>query len=308
MRYFYGMTWKSILPAAIALVLIVSWTVTRDQASFPVYDKAREGIVMRAIGHQVLLQAGDSSSRVLPVQETGNHEYLLHFEAPFTFIPDSLVKAIDRVVKAHHLPPAYLVEVIACTGNEVIFGYAIHKDSANNIVPCLGREQAKACYKIRLRFPAGAGNTASGYLLAGSAAAIGLSLLIRGLYNRRRKKMPVAIESPISEVAASATIASTLAISIGQYLFYPEKQLLVFEEQTIPLTAKEAKLLQVFAATPNEVIDRNRLLKEVWEDEGVIVGRSLDMFVSKLRKRLQQDPNVGITNVHGKGYKLTVDA
>jgi DNA-binding response OmpR family regulator len=46
------------------------------------------------------------------------------------------------------------------------------------------------------------------------------------------------------------------------------------------------------------------LLKRVWEDEGVITGRSLDVFISKLRKKLKNDPSVQIVNVHGKGYKL----
>ena len=53
-------------------------------------------------------------------------------------------------------------------------------------------------------------------------------------------------------------------------------------------------------------IGRDQLMKEVWEDEGVIVGRSLDMFVSKLRKKLQADPRASILNVHGKGYKLVI--
>ena len=296
------MTWKSLLAAGVALILIVSWTVTRDKTTLPVFDKEQELIMMRDVGHQVLLHAGDSSSRVLPVQQMGDHEYLLHFESPFTFVPDSLVKVIDRVVKSRHLPPSYMVEVITCKDNEVIFGYAIHKDSANSIIPCRGRHQVKACYKIKLLFPA-TGEQASWYLLGGSLAAIVLSLLARTLYNRRRKAAFVKeTDSPSPPLAAEPSDA----MNIGQYQFYPVKQVLVFEEEAIPLTAKEAKLLQVFAAMPNEVIDRNRLLKEVWEDEGVIVGRSLDMFVSKLRKRLQKDPGISIINVHGKGYKLAI--
>ncbi len=262
---------------------------------------------MRDIGHQVLLQAGDISSRILPVQKIATHEYLLQFESPFTFVPDSLVKVINQVVKARHLPTEYMVEVITCSDNAVIFGYAISPDSTQNIVPCLGRTQVKACYKIKLMFPALAKNerTASWYLLGGSLAAVALSLLIRIWYNRRRKEnLP---GEPVSETAPLVEETSE-AVAIGQYRFYPVKQLLVLGEQAVPLTAKEAKLLQVFAATPNEMIDRNRLLKEVWEDEGVIVGRSLDMFVSKLRKKLQQDPGISIINVHGKGYKLTIMA
>jgi DNA-binding response OmpR family regulator len=60
--------------------------------------------------------------------------------------------------------------------------------------------------------------------------------------------------------------------------------------------------------SPNEVIERSRLQKEIWEDEGVIVGRSLDMFISKLRKKLEPDPNISIVVIRGKGYKLEISA
>jgi DNA-binding winged helix-turn-helix (wHTH) protein len=299
------MTFKSILAIAAALVLIVSWTVIREEKPYSSYDKEKEMIMMRDIGHHVLLFAGDSSSRVLPVKQTGEHEYVLQFENQFTFIPDSLVAVIDRTVKAHHLSPNYMAEVISCASQEVIFGFAIQADSTANIVPCLGREQVKACYRIKLIFPATA-PAKEPWLLTGSLLAIALSLLARYLYTRHKKAIKT-IEAVDPPPADSITEQST-PITIGRYLFYAEKQLLLFEQESIPLTAKESKVLQVFAGTPNEVIDRNRLLKEVWEDEGVIVGRSLDMFVSKLRKKLQQDPGIRITNVHGKGYKLEVNA
>jgi len=56
----------------------------------------------------------------------------------------------------------------------------------------------------------------------------------------------------------------------------------------------------------NEISNRKQLQKEVWEDDGVLVGRSLDVFISKLRKKLEADPAVRIINIHGKGYKLEV--
>ena len=138
---FLRMRWKSLLAMAVALVLIISWTATREGKSIPAFDKAKEMIMMRNIGHQVLLHVGDSTSRIMPVQQTGEHEYILRFSTPFTFVPDSLVKVIDRVVKTHHLPPTYLVEVITCLNDDVIFGFSINKDSAHNVVPCVGREQ-----------------------------------------------------------------------------------------------------------------------------------------------------------------------
>ncbi|AXY74207.1 winged helix family transcriptional regulator [Paraflavitalea soli] len=312
------MRWKTLLAMAVALVLIISWTATREGKSIPAYDKANEMIMMRNIGHQLLLHVGDSTSRVLPVQQTGEHEYVLRFASPFTFVPDSLVKAIDRVVKKHRLPPTYLVEVITCLNDDVVFGYSIFKDSTNNIVPCRGRAQVMGCYKIKLQFPATAEAAVPDYFLPGSLAAICLSLLVRFLYKKRNNTHSGGASIAFATAPAPATATTdpdpepTLEvpanfIPLGRYRFYTGRQQLQFDQETIPLTAKESKLLQVFAASPNVVIDRDRLLKEVWEDEGVITGRSLDMFVSKLRKRLQLDAGISIINVHGKGYKLAID-
>jgi DNA-binding response OmpR family regulator len=64
--------------------------------------------------------------------------------------------------------------------------------------------------------------------------------------------------------------------------------------------------MQIFAQSPNQIIERSRLQKEIWEDEGVIVGRSLDMFISKLRKKLELDANINIVVIRSKGYKLEI--
>jgi DNA-binding response OmpR family regulator len=74
--------------------------------------------------------------------------------------------------------------------------------------------------------------------------------------------------------------------------------------EVIALTDKECKILELFNDNFNELIARETLMQKVWINEGVITGRSLDMFVSKLRKKLSSDPELRITNVHGKGYKL----
>ena len=66
--------------------------------------------------------------------------------------------------------------------------------------------------------------------------------------------------------------------------------------------------MHLLALSPNNTLDRDKLQKEVWENEGVIVTRSLDVFISRLRKKLEKDPNVRLTNVHGKGYKLEIDS
>jgi DNA-binding response OmpR family regulator len=72
------------------------------------------------------------------------------------------------------------------------------------------------------------------------------------------------------------------------------------------LTFREAKLLEYFASHPNEVLNREQIQDYVWKDEGVIVGRSLDVFISRLRKILKSDESISIKNIHGVGYKLEV--
>ncbi|MBS1565242.1 MAG: winged helix-turn-helix transcriptional regulator [Bacteroidetes bacterium] len=326
------MNWKALLAMGIALIVIVSWTVTRGRAALPAIDQATEKLVIRQIGHQLLLQAGDSSSRILPVEERANKEYLIRFAVPFTFVPDTLVAIVRRGIAANGLPSSYLVEVIQCSPSAgVIFGFQIHKDNARNLIPCLGRRQEKACYNIRIRFTetgaAGMDPFSSG-LLAGSLVAILVSLLCCTLYLRKRRtagkpdnmtapgtstgvtmddsSRPQNIQPDLPPEEVKQEVPTPTGIAIGNLLFFRESQQLLAGSSVILLTAKEAKLLHVFANAQQEVIDRDQLMKQVWEDEGVIVGRSLDMFVSKLRKKLQADPHVSILNVHGKGYKLVI--
>ena len=64
--------------------------------------------------------------------------------------------------------------------------------------------------------------------------------------------------------------------------------------------------MAIFVANPNQIIKRDELTKRVWEDNGVIVGRSLDTYISKLRKKLKDDDTIKLINVHGVGYKLEI--
>ncbi|MFZ6013834.1 MAG: response regulator transcription factor [Bacteroidota bacterium] len=76
--------------------------------------------------------------------------------------------------------------------------------------------------------------------------------------------------------------------------------------ETVQLTHKEAKLLKLFCVNQNKVIERDVIQKAIWEDEGYFVGRSMDVFISRLRKLLKADQTINILNVHGVGYKLEI--
>jgi DNA-binding response OmpR family regulator len=93
-------------------------------------------------------------------------------------------------------------------------------------------------------------------------------------------------------------------IAVGNYSFHPTKQLLKFKEQDSTLTAREASLLQILVEHANEVTDRSLILTQIWGSDDFFNARSMDVFITKLRKRLQDDPQIQLLNVRGFGYKL----
>lgn len=93
---------------------------------------------------------------------------------------------------------------------------------------------------------------------------------------------------------------------IGQYTFDARKQMLMHGETEVKLTTKESELLRLLASNANKVLERNYALKAIWIDDNYFNARSMDVYITKLRKHLKEDPTVEIINVHGKGYKLIV--
>lgn len=92
--------------------------------------------------------------------------------------------------------------------------------------------------------------------------------------------------------------------TIGKFTFDVTKQLLVYQDQTRKLTTKESELLELLCRHRNEVLERNFALKSIWIDDNYFNARSMDVYITKLRKYLSKDESVEILNIHGKGYKL----
>jgi two-component system OmpR family response regulator len=91
---------------------------------------------------------------------------------------------------------------------------------------------------------------------------------------------------------------------IGNYTFNPLKQHLIFGDQTVKLTTKESELLELLCRHSNEILERNFALKSIWIDDNYFNARSMDVYITRLRKYLKNDPSVKILNIHGRGYKL----
>ncbi|MCH5226862.1 MAG: response regulator transcription factor [Muribaculaceae bacterium] len=91
---------------------------------------------------------------------------------------------------------------------------------------------------------------------------------------------------------------------IGRYTFDTQKQVLISKDKTQKLTTKESELLALLCSHVNEILERNFALKTIWIDDNYFNARSMDVYITKLRKLLKDDPNIEIINIHGKGYKL----
>jgi len=94
---------------------------------------------------------------------------------------------------------------------------------------------------------------------------------------------------------------------LGKFTFYPLKQILATSEKEQKLTTKESELLKLLCKNRNEVLERNYALRSIWIDDNYFNARSMDVYITKLRKYLKADPSIIILNVHGKGYKLLCD-
>ncbi|MDR2389986.1 MAG: response regulator transcription factor [Tannerellaceae bacterium] len=91
---------------------------------------------------------------------------------------------------------------------------------------------------------------------------------------------------------------------LGRFLFDTQKQTLSIGEEVTKLTTKECELLSLLCAHANEILERNYALKTIWVDDNYFNARSMDVYITKLRKLLKPDSDIEIINIHGKGYKL----
>lgn len=92
--------------------------------------------------------------------------------------------------------------------------------------------------------------------------------------------------------------------TIGSYEFDAQKRIINIEGEEVGLTTKESQLLKLLAKNKNQVLDRNAALRAIWGDDNYFNGRSMDVYIAKLRKVLKDNEDIQIINIHGKGFKL----
>jgi DNA-binding response OmpR family regulator len=112
------------------------------------------------------------------------------------------------------------------------------------------------------------------------------------------------IEAILRRSSKRTTDTPADTYTIGKFTFDVAKQLLTWQDQSRKLTTKESELLELLCRHRNEVLERNFALKSIWIDDNYFNARSMDVYITKLRKYLSRDEKVEILNIHGKGYKL----
>ena len=273
-------------------------------------------VSLRMIGHQVLLQAGDSTSRILPVEKEGKR-YKIQFTSDFHFDPDSLVSLVDGVVEKAQLAESYLVEVEYCLTKQVVYSYEIGISHKSDLVSCQGRIQPKGCYVLYFtildanhREP-----VQSNASLKPTASDLG------GQKGMDRSEMAIASSAVLLLIGVAVyfrkrsvttgenlnLITNSNLITLGEYQFDPRNMELRHQDEVVKLTSKETDLLLLLHTSANSTLERELILKTVWGNEAEYVGRTLDVFISKLRKKLDADSSLKIVNVRGVGYKLILN-
>jgi two-component system OmpR family response regulator len=112
------------------------------------------------------------------------------------------------------------------------------------------------------------------------------------------------IEAILRRTAGTYINKKEEAYTIGGYSFDPLKQILSYQDEPVKLTTKESELLELLCRQGNEILERNFALKTIWIDDNYFNARSMDVYITRLRKYLRKDPDVKILNIHGRGYKL----
>lgn len=283
----------------IGSFILVIMLVSFKEAGTDVREQSIE-VVIRMIGDEFLLQIGDSTSRIMPIEHY-NGRYLIQFENEISFEPEILSMAAIKVVEQTNMPKSFIIETEKCSTNEVVHSFEISSKKDDSMIPCRSRPLPKDCYKVYF------------------------TILLDGI-----KPIPILVKEKIVSADFSSIylivfgvlligfiwywlkpknrlVVNAEWIQLGEYHFDKKGMKLICKGKSEELSSKEASLLELLYANINQTVNREHILQVVWGDEGDYLGRTLDVFISKLRKKLEADPNLKIVNIRGVGYRMVLN-
>ena len=286
--------WMIIMKHVLSVFLVAAWTVVSVAQVQNPSDKS-EIVAMRLIGHKLLSCIGDDSSRVSTISQN-DQSYTIAFEQSLSINPTDLELIVSEVISTHHIADDYWVEVFSCQPRELQHSYQVGP-LLGTILTCAGRIMPTGCYEVVVTLYTPEDDTMS---ITPMMTYIPLLLIlvigIISMYQWRANRMSLA---PAQQVDREL-------ITIGESTFDKKNMQLSFKEETINLSHKETELLYLLHNSANTPVERTEILRAIWDDEGDYVGRTLDVFISRLRKKLHADQSIKIMNIRGVGYKMLI--
>lgn len=254
-------------------------------------DAQKINLALRRTADKLLRASGDFTSRIPAVEHTSSNVWRIQIRQTFSY--DTLPAILQSSLDQYGIHQPYEVAVRRCEDDVIDLGYQQKDLVQDSTVPCLGREEPDGCHYIEITFTGATVTKAASGWRSLLIVVILLAVLALGWWFFRKPSPPNTDQASDGDW-----------ISFGQSRLHLTRQILECDGIRHQLTYREAKLLRLFAAHPGQLLEREQILQQVWADEGVQVGRSIDMFVSRLRKKIKDDPSVGIVAVHGVGYRM----
>jgi len=291
MDYFALMKPFLLVGSCIIMLVVLIAAVAFASKNEEIPEKHIE-VVLRDLGHQLLLSAKDSSSRVMPIKKLKEHTYQISFQNDFGFVSDTLIDLVQQTFRKAGLANDYIVNLRNCHQNETVFAFEINSQSGD-LTPCRGRSLDVSCYIIEIELS----KKAEFNLFWLTLLIIPLGFFgfyVKDKFRKKEEKEPTSDNCDYMQ--------------LGVFRFYADNSVLKTANNNIALSEKETRALKIFAENINQTVEREKLMKEIWEDEGVVViSRNVDVLVSKLRKKLSDDSSIKISNVPGRGYKFIIE-
>jgi DNA-binding winged helix-turn-helix (wHTH) protein len=283
----------------------------------------RINLALRRTAHLLLRQSGDSTSTIAPIRQTDAQTYHVDLKKRFNY--DSLPRFLQNSLAVFNIKNGYNVMVWRDTPDTLLLGYThfdvanyLKTDTVNATIPCLGRDLAATNLSFSVRFDTLSPKESLRTVIRTAAPLTGIlgfigamAALFLWFLTTRGNNEKWAVQSLKTRILVEKTTISTLktdVIPIGTSFFDLKNQTFTTNGIEQTMTFQEAQLFHLFCQHPNELLDRETILKTVWDDEGVLITRSVDVFISRLRKIIKQDAALKITNIHGRGYRLDVQA
>jgi hypothetical protein len=277
----------------LLILPLVAWLLfTMPEKSQEDFSSEKVNLALRRTADGLLRNAGDSTSLIPAIEQIKPNSWQVRLDTPFNY--DQLPSLLQSSFDLYHIKQSYNVAVRRCSDATIDLGY--HQlDLFDNKVPCKGREMPEGCHYLEITFTE---NEAQKWFSAKKSGILLLLLssLVGFWFFYRKKKEPI-LPSNADEIDW---------LEFGNSRLDFAGQVLLCNGQRQTLTFRETKLLRLFITNADQILDRDFILKNIWEDEGILVGRSVDVFVSRLRKKLADDTAIAIVAVHGVGYRLEV--